>query len=101
MVHDTKQFQSAYFYLLAATVVEVINLVFLHFFFLECGELEWSAVVHHALPRICSVGNSTAGLALEEGLFGAGDALMAPSLDGAMRSGRMAAEALIEWIHRA
>jgi len=67
----------------------------------ECGELEWSAVVHHALPRICPVGNSTAGLALEEGLFGAGDALMAPSLDGAMRSGRMAAEALIEWIHRA
>jgi len=34
MVHDTKQFQSAYFYLLAATVVEVINLVFLHFFLL-------------------------------------------------------------------
>lgn len=64
-----------------------------------CGDVEWSAVIRQALPRVQSVGHPQIRTDLEEGIFGAGDALLAPSLDGAMRSGRLAAEALISWLN--
>ena len=66
---------------------------------IACGDVEWSAMIQQALPRIQSVGSAQMGSELEDGIFGAGDALLAPSLDGAMRSGRLAAEALTSWLN--
>lgn len=66
----------------------------------ECGEVEWSALVRQALPCGRPVGDEPGGLVLDEGVFGAGDALLAPSLDGAMRSGRRAALAVVDWLNR-
>jgi len=63
----------------------------------ECGRVEWSAAIYRALPRTSPVGKRPSGPKLEAGVFGAGDAFFAPSLEGAMRSGRVAAEAWISW----
>lgn len=63
----------------------------------ECTEVEWSVAIDRALPRNRPVGNRPRGPELETGVFGAGDAFLAPSLEGAMRSGRKAAEAWVSW----
>ena len=63
----------------------------------ECTEVEWSVASDRALPRNRPVGNRPRGPELETGVFGAGDAFLAPSLEGAMRSGRKAAEAWVSW----
>ncbi len=63
----------------------------------KCTEVEWSVAIDRALPRNRPVGNRPRGPELETGVFGAGDAFLAPSLEGAMRSGRKAAEAWVSW----
>ena len=62
------------------------------------GDLMWHACVPHALPKLQSVSFGLESIRNSEGVFQAGDHLVAPSLDAALRSGRLAAEAWLETI---
>lgn len=60
--------------------------------------LEWikTAQVSRALPVILS---QTEGVRMEAGVLICGDDVASPSINGALRSGRLAAEKVIEWHH--
>jgi len=60
---------------------------------LSVGEMVWHAVIPQALPRLSRVASAPARLKDETGVYLAGDHHAAPSLDAALRSGRLAAEA--------
>lgn len=57
------------------------------------GDMVWHAVIPQALPKLSSVASAPARLRDEAGVYLAGDHLAAPSLDAALRSGRLAAKA--------
>ncbi|RPG81768.1 MAG: FAD-binding protein [Crocinitomicaceae bacterium TMED114] len=63
---------------------------------LAVGEVLWKAHIPEALPAMREVRPAMAQPKISEGLYIAGDATAAPSLDAALRSGRVAAEALIQ-----
>ena len=50
--------------------------------------------IHHALPVLGPIGKE---FSYEDGIYECGDHLSAPSLNGALRSGRLTAEAIIGW----
>ena len=60
---------------------------------LSVGDMVWHAAIPQALPRLSSVASAPAQLMDEAGVYRAGDHHAAPSLDAALRSGRVAAEA--------
>lgn len=60
---------------------------------LPVGDMVWHAAIPQALPRLSSVASAPARLTDEAGVYLAGDHHAAPSLDAALRSGRLAAEA--------
>ncbi|MGB0170764.1 MAG: FAD-dependent oxidoreductase [Flavobacteriales bacterium] len=60
---------------------------------LPVGDMVWHASIPQALPRMSSVASAPARLTDEAGVYLAGDHQAAPSLDAALRSGRLAAEA--------
>jgi len=65
---------------------------------LQVGDVLWKAAIPRALPALREVRPVMDAPKVSEGLFLAGDATAAPSLDAALRSGRVAAEALLkEW----
>lgn len=64
---------------------------------LSVGDMVWHAAIPQALPRLSSVASTPARLTDEAGVYLAGDHHAAPSLDAALRSGRLAAEA---WMNR-
>jgi hypothetical protein len=64
---------------------------------LSVGDMVWHAAIPQALPRLSSVASTPARLTDEAGVYLAGDHQAAPSLDAALRSGRLAAEA---WMNR-
>lgn len=64
---------------------------------LSVGDMVWNAAIPQALPRLSSVASTPARLTDEAGVYLAGDHHAAPSLDAALRSGRLAAEA---WMNR-
>lgn len=66
---------------------------------LPLRELEWHAAIPRALPRMESVGSEEVKQ-WRPGVFAAGDSTTAPSLDGALRSGRVAAEAWMQWAEK-
>lgn len=61
----------------------------------DVGPLMWSVTIPRALPRMHSVCSSMRNPRIGSGMYVAGDHTAAPSLDAALRSGRVAAEALI------
>ena len=62
---------------------------------IECGDVLWSARIDQALPRMRRVG--PAAMPTNSGaVYFAGDGALAPSLDGALRAGRLAAEAWLK-----
>lgn len=63
---------------------------------IPAGDLLWHAFIPQALPRLQAVSFRSKSLRNREGVFGAGDHLVAPSLDAALRSGRHAAEAWLD-----
>ena len=65
---------------------------------LAVGDLVWHAFIPQALPRLSSVASAPAPLTDEAGVYLAGDHQAAPSLDAALRSGRLAAEAWINTV---
>jgi hypothetical protein len=60
---------------------------------LEVGEMEWHALIPQALPKLTRVVPATPHPRNQDGVYVAGDHTAAPSLDAALRSGRVAAEA--------
>ncbi|MEC8759478.1 MAG: hypothetical protein VXX70_07995, partial [Bacteroidota bacterium] len=62
---------------------------------LQPGAMLWHTVIHQALPQLNVVRSSPRAIRNEAGVHLAGDHLAAPSLDAALRSGRMAAESLM------
>ena len=60
---------------------------------LPIGDMVWHAAIPQALPRLSSVASAPSQLKDETGVYLAGDHHAAPSLDAALRSGRLAAEA--------
>lgn len=58
---------------------------------MEVGELQWSTHIAQALPKLTQVQSARVN-PKREGVYIAGDHTAAPSLDAALRSGRMAAE---------
>ena len=57
--------------------------------------------VGYALPRVAARTSADAAVRLRDGLYACGDHLETPSINGALRSGRLAAEALIaDWSSR-
>lgn len=62
---------------------------------IACGEPEWYQWIPHALPVLDEVGFQGRRVGATDGIFHAGDRTSAPSLDAALRSGRLAAE---EWL---
>lgn len=65
------------------------------------GECLWHASIPRALPRMTSVAPALNHPRVMPGVWLAGDATAAPSLDAALRSGRVAAESLVESTNRA
>lgn len=59
---------------------------------LQPGAMLWHTVIHQALPQLDAVRSSPRAIRNEAGVHLAGDHLAAPSLDAALRSGRLAAE---------
>ena len=59
---------------------------------LQPGAMLWHTVIHQALPQLDVVRSSPRAIRNEAGVHLAGDHLAAPSLDAALRSGRLAAE---------
>ena len=59
---------------------------------LEPGAMRWHTVIHQALPKLGAVRSSPLAICNEAGVHLAGDHVAAPSLDAALRSGRLAAE---------
>ena len=62
---------------------------------IHCGDLLWSACIDQALPRLRPVGTDAMPKNMG-GVWFAGDGAFAPSLDGALRAGRLAAEAWLK-----
>lgn len=62
---------------------------------IDCGDVVWRARIDQALPRLRRVGPAAMPNNME-GVYFAGDGAFAPSLDGALRAGRLAAEAWLE-----
>lgn len=60
---------------------------------IECNEAEWCQWIPHALPVVDEVGAVGNMESARDGSIPAGDWTSAPSLDAALRSGRLAAEA--------
>lgn len=60
------------------------------------GDLLWHALIPQALPRLQAVSFGSKSVRNREGVYGVGDHLVAPSLDAALRSGRLAAEAWLD-----
>lgn len=57
--------------------------------------------VTHALPRVAAGASADRAVRLDTGLYACGDHLETPSINGALRSGRRAAEALLaDWSSR-
>ena len=63
---------------------------------LDVGACVWHAAIPRALPALSHVRTAMDSSEVESGLYIAGDATAAPSLDAALRSGRRAAEGLIQ-----
>lgn len=64
---------------------------------LQPGAMLWHTIIHKALPQLDAVRSSPEILRNEVGVHLAGDHVAAPSLDAALRSGRLAAES---WMTR-
>lgn len=64
------------------------------------GKCLWHAAIPRALPRLNHVAPALLNPEVQPGLWRAGDATAAPSLDAALRSGRVAAEALVNATER-
>ena len=60
---------------------------------LQVGDVLWHASIREALPKMSSVASGPVPLTNEAGVYLAGDHHTAPSLDAALRSGRLVAEA--------
>ena len=67
----------------------------LHAAGLRVGKCLWHAAIPKALPKLNHVAPALSNPEIRPGLWRAGDATAAPSLDAALRSGRVAAEALV------
>lgn len=63
---------------------------------LQLGTCLWSAFIPEALPALSTVTAAPNPVVSDQGVFLAGDHVAAPSLDAALRSGRVAAE---HWMH--
>lgn len=64
---------------------------------LQPGAMPWHTIIHKALPQLDAVRSSPEILRNQDGVYLAGDHVAAPSLDAALRSGRLAAES---WMTR-
>lgn len=67
---------------------------------LDVGTCVWHVEIPRALPALNHVRLALDSAEVEPGLYVAGDATAAPSLDAALRSGRRAAEGLIQHAKR-